>query len=946
MDDLSGLDWSSSNDNSYKPAAQAAKPPFAYPSIQPTPSPSISGRSTPLTFNNSQQNTGIQGKVLRPGSSRPTTTVNDSFANLLKPSASKAQNTLSLQERQRQLQEEKARQEEERRKNLEAQYGSQSAFWDELGGERRATTASPPTNARLSHTINKPFEGIPLASQTSNRKDDEEDLLAAFNSSAPVDASSHFPPPQTMNSGWGTPGDSKSRSPPPLQSSNNSGFDFVDDDDPFGLNEVKQKSNTSAPPPPTTNDDDDILGMLGKPVSELPKPKTEPAPETKSLSPSPPAQDSDMSSHPQAKAVSELVDMGFPAGKAANALAQTDTGTNVQAAVSILLNQAHEEARLKARGRQETSDRPGGEGERSRRPQREGRIDSSMPSWTREEPERERSGSRPGLGNGSSGDKDFAKQAQAIGTSLFKSANSLWKQGQRQVQKAMAEFQQDADPSQPRWMREAHLQEAATQRRSTPEQRPTNGKAPIEQSLTNEAMLLESRGPPPKPPRSAPRSAEISRASTPASASSGQWNDIPDDMLSAPRSRGTSRQPTPNRSAQRLTRQDVEEYAGQVVVSSRRRRPTPQPATATPPPSNASPAPLASPPTQSPNPFNTSKPATPATSKPPTPLPSRPKAPPRTIPPVSSLALQNSSKQRASGGEAFKRGDYAAAHEHYTSALQGIPHTHPIAIVIFCNRALTSIKNGDPRGAVSDADSALNTIGVSRGEGEKIALGGDEGEKDMKEFYGKALTRKAEALEHMEKWSEAAKVWREAVSAGIGGAVSIQGRNRCEKAAGGASANSARSTPTPQSATRKPPPARKPASTLSALQGSEEVSSEAVQRMRAANAAAEQADDEKFALTDKVDAMLLAWKGTKADNLRALLGSLDKVLWPEAGWNKVGMQDLVMPNRVKIVYMKAIAKVHPDKIPTTATTEQKMISAAVFATLNEAWDKFKKDNGL
>jgi hypothetical protein len=91
-------------------------------------------------------------------------------------------------------------------------------------------------------------------------------------------------------------------------------------------------------------------------------------------------------------------------------------------------------------------------------------------------------------------------------------------------------------------------------------------------------------------------------------------------------------------------------------------------------------------------------------------------------------------------------------------------------------------------------------------------------------------------------------------------------------------------------------------------------SAEAVKKLREATAAAEKADDEKFALTDHVDAKLISWKGTKADNLRSLLGSLDKVLWPEAGWNKVGMQDLVMPNRVKIIYMKAIAKVHPDKV--------------------------------
>jgi hypothetical protein len=34
------------------------------------------------------------------------------------------------------------------------------------------------------------------------------------------------------------------------------------------------------------------------------------------------------------------------------------------------------------------------------------------------------------------------------------------------------------------------------------------------------------------------------------------------------------------------------------------------------------------------------------------------------------------------------------------------------------------------------------------------------------------------------------------------------------------------------------------------------------------------------------------------------------------------------------------------QIPQDASTEQRMISAAVFSTLNEAWDKFKTDNKL
>ncbi len=34
------------------------------------------------------------------------------------------------------------------------------------------------------------------------------------------------------------------------------------------------------------------------------------------------------------------------------------------------------------------------------------------------------------------------------------------------------------------------------------------------------------------------------------------------------------------------------------------------------------------------------------------------------------------------------------------------------------------------------------------------------------------------------------------------------------------------------------------------------------------------------------------------------------------------------------------------QIPITATTEQRMISAAVFAALNQAWDKFRAENKL
>lgn len=85
-------------------------------------------------------------------------------------------------------------------------------------------------------------------------------------------------------------------------------------------------------------------------------------------------------------------------------------------------------------------------------------------------------------------------------------------------------------------------------------------------------------------------------------------------------------------------------------------------------------------------------------------------------------------------------------------------------------------------------------------------------------------------------------------------------------------------------------------------------------RLREANAAAAREDDEKLALVDKVDARIAAWRDGKTENLRALLGSLDQVLWHDSGWTKVNMADLVVASRVKVVYMKAIAKTHPDKV--------------------------------
>ena len=88
---------------------------------------------------------------------------------------------------------------------------------------------------------------------------------------------------------------------------------------------------------------------------------------------------------------------------------------------------------------------------------------------------------------------------------------------------------------------------------------------------------------------------------------------------------------------------------------------------------------------------------------------------------------------------------------------------------------------------------------------------------------------------------------------------------------------------------------------------------------------------------------LKAWSHRSRGNIRALLGSLDKVLWESCGWKPINMMDLVDASSVKKQYRKAITVVHPDKVRQRgATAEQEYIADVVFDSLKEAYGKFEQ----
>ena len=188
MDDLAGLKWS--------PSPDVKKPPPMNSVFSGLRSAPVSGRSSPFS--------GHLVAAIPP--SKSTTPANDNFANSVSFSPSTSGRSLSLLEKQRQLAEQKAREEAERNAGLEAQYGGSNAqFWNNLEQIGRAPSRTSGLAADKNRQLlsQRPFsEEFILdssrhsqAETQSSADDDDDDILAAFNASAPVDASTNFPVP-------------------------------------------------------------------------------------------------------------------------------------------------------------------------------------------------------------------------------------------------------------------------------------------------------------------------------------------------------------------------------------------------------------------------------------------------------------------------------------------------------------------------------------------------------------------------------------------------------------------------------------------------------------------------------------------------------------------------------------------------------------------------------
>ncbi|KAJ2379281.1 auxilin-like clathrin-binding protein required for normal clathrin function, partial [Coemansia sp. RSA 2607] len=332
--------------------------------------------------------------------------------------------------------------------------------------------------------------------------------------------------------------------------------------------------------------------------------------------------------------------------------------------------------------------------------------------------------------------------------------------------------------------------------------------------------------------------------------------------------------------------------------------------------------------------------------------------PPAQIPALPAHVLQGAHGAKTAANEQFKLGQFGDAIGGYTEAISHVTSTspeHPLLIVLYNNRALAYARNGESKNAAGDCSQALALCTRYQGNG-VVELGSGAGRVDVVDQRGKALQRRGEALEAEEKYEEALGDWKTLREAAREAGVrqqAVRGIQRCSKALGiGQPAASAAPAAASPAGGQKDEDLASVFASISlsnvksggahALNRHTE-NSAAVAAMRLAESAKQAEDDQRLAMLDQVDLEIRRWRDGKQHNLRALLSSVHMLL-PHVP--AVGMHEVLEPSKVKRAYLRAISKLHPDKLAKDVDLRTRMVSASVFASLNEAWDAFKLQEGV
>ncbi|KAG2234384.1 hypothetical protein INT48_003611 [Thamnidium elegans] len=699
--------------------------------------------------------------------------------------------------------------------------------------------------------------------------------------------------------------------------------------DPFDMDSLIQESRTASVSPRIyeAEEDDNPLGILAHPAPKAPS------------SPSPPPQEESIVTHQDISSeqdtahgnimldddqldtmIAQLIDMGFSLQESKFSIEATG-GTDLQAAVDLLVQnsetvQRHEPEtrRISQQQRTEIS-----QNERARNAlfstdeTSQRRKDSTPEPRQRGIPQEKQQQQQSTEAEAPFQTDKIVTQAQELGGFLFKNATSFLKTGREKVTKAVGDWQEQqrtqrlsqlqeeqaggGGPVRPKWMTtDDHVEVSST----------TVEKFADDEDSDNEQQDMESER----------RKIQEMR------------------RLQELKQREQAALAHKQRQQQSLRKETLIKEE-EVYVSPSRRRGTPTSSGRSTPRSNASSS------VQKQRSITPQPQATRSVS---------PKENKRTRPVVnaSSDIMAKVNHTRNIGNEKFKLGQFGDAEEAYTRAIEALPSGHDHHVLLCNNRAMARLKTGDYKRCVEDCDAAL-ALAKQSGDDSITSEGIVIRWRDQ---IIKALYRKAEAFENIEKYKDALSTYDELIKLeGTSSAKINQGMSRCRQALNPIKPSSVKKVPASSSSPNKQqdfmsmfdPSSTATKSTASTvIVSAEELSkSKAVTAMRAKAAEQEAEDAEKLEKVDDVNARLTAWKTGKEQNLRALLATLDTLLWPGAQWKGAQMSELINPKKCKITYMKAIGK-----LPSDVTVEQRMLASGIFSSLNEAWDSFKTQNQM
>lgn len=293
---------------------------------------------------------------------------------------------------------------------------------------------------------------------------------------------------------------------------------------------------------------------------------------------------------------------------------------------------------------------------------------------------------------------------------------------------------------------------------------------------------------------------------------------------------------------------------------------------------------------------------------------------------ISELEYSSYLDFKIKGHALSEKGNFPEALANYEKSLHSLPENHPLRVIALSNIISSFFKIGEFNKALKHIEDALALFPQTN---LNIVIPKDENGKKFKDIWWKVVLKKAEILEQQEKFEQSLKLYKDLISKGFTAKKIIDGKQRCDKVVN---------------------PVQRKAQTPSTVKPQAKIKNKLPEPVKTANVsqgkAKQKLEDEKFKLHDQVQNQISAWSAGHESDLRYLLANLHAVL-KYGDWKSVNPQDLIIPRKCKVVYLKAVAKTHPDKINTkTVSLENQMLASNIFMVLTKAWESFKVENNI